>query len=96
MTKVMDLPNWPPDTARSEPPEEPCPLSPELMMIENVDVVDGQSIKLSCTLDGKRYEYDFAAPDRETAQSLSQMIRNNTGKSLHDVGSLELLGDKAK
>ena len=63
------------------------------MIIENVVRIDGKEITFTCTFDGKRQSYDFAAPDEKIAAKLAVILKDNVGKTLFSVGTIELPGN---
>ena len=91
--RVMDLPNWPPDSGGPFKAGDVFPISPESVIIEEVVRVDGKKITFSCTLNGNRQSYDFSAPYGNTATKLAVILKNNVGKTLFVAGMTELSDD---
>ena len=90
MLRVMDLPHWPPDSGGSFASGDRFSTSAEEVLIDEVTKVDGTKVTFTCTFDGRKLTYDFAAPSVRTAEKLATILRENVGKTLFAVGVIEL------
>jgi hypothetical protein len=60
------------------------------VVLDEVTKVDGTKLTFTCTFDGKKLIYDYAAPSVRTAEKLAAILRENAGKTLSFVGLIEL------
>ena len=91
MARVMDLPNWPPDSGGPfDPRSHRFAISSEEVVIDEVTKVDGTKITFTCLFDGNKLTYDFSAPSVRTAEKLAEIIRENSGKALFSIGMIEI------
>ena len=88
--RVMNLPNWPPDSGGAFKTGDVFPISPESVIIEGVVRVAGKTITFTCAFNGKQQAYDFSAPDEKTAEKVAVILKNNVGKTLFSVGMMEI------
>jgi FKBP-type peptidyl-prolyl cis-trans isomerase 2 len=90
MLRVMDLPQWPPDSGGEFKHGDKFAISSEHVVIKEVTKVDGTKLTFTCTFNGKKLSYDYAAPSVRTAEKLAEILQNNVGKTLFSVGVIEL------
>ena len=50
----------------------------------------GTTVTFECTFGGKGHSYDFIADDEDIAEKVGDVIKSNLGKSLADIGLVEI------
>jgi len=92
MTRVMDLPNWPPEPGGFRGRGR-NPTHPDQVTIEKVLQVVGSSVGFSCMFDGTEFTYQFNCPDDKVAKKIATILRDNAGNILLTIGTMEIPPD---
>jgi hypothetical protein len=50
-------------------------------------------VRFTCSFGDEDHAYDFEAPDQTFALQLKEIIKGNSGKTLFEVGDMEIPGD---
>jgi hypothetical protein len=88
--KVRDLQGWPP-TRDSSTGERTS--NSDRVILKGTASSNHNWVRFTCSLSDKEQTFDFEAPDKTSARQLKEIIINNKGKSLIEVGEVELPTD---
>jgi hypothetical protein len=50
-------------------------------------------VRFTCSFGDKDHTYEFQAPDQILAMQLTEIIKGNSGKTLFEVGDMEIPAD---
>jgi len=89
MKYVKDLNGWPPASGmfRADHP------TPDQEIIKDVVQVVGKRIDFNCKYGGENVAHSFLAPDEKTAGKLETILKNNEGKTLRSIETVEIPED---
>jgi hypothetical protein len=88
--RVRDLQGWPP--ARDSLTGERV-LNGDRVTLKGTASSNRNWVRFTCSLSDKEETFDFEAPDKTYARQLKEIIIINKGKSLIEVGEVELSAD---
>jgi hypothetical protein len=63
---------------------------PELVTVRSVDRIVNTRVDITCVFDKEVVTFRFFAADKGTAESVAEVIRHNTGRSLRELGMLKV------
>jgi hypothetical protein len=89
-TRVMSLPNWPPDPGGATPGRYISPSSEQAIIARAEPRIKDRLVTFVGTFEGLEHTYDYEAPSEEIASSLRRLIGGSVGKSVYQVGLLEV------
>jgi hypothetical protein len=86
--KLRDLPGWPggPGGAVNRPHNAP---TDEQAMLKEVMPSRGALVTFTCEFEGKPHTYDLRVTDASLAASIEKELRENTGRSVMEIGELD-------
>ncbi len=87
--KVRDLDGWPPQPAGPYQSTDSAPAA-EQAILKEVIRSHHNWVTFVCSFDGKLFTYDLEAPDRTDAQQLEKILKSYQGKSLSEIGEIEI------
>lgn len=87
--KVRDLEGWPPRPAGPYQSTDSAPAG-EQAILKEVVRSHHNWVTFVCSFDGELHTYDLEAPDRTDALQLEKILKNNPGKSLSEIGEIEI------
>jgi hypothetical protein len=86
--KVRDLDGWPPRPAGPNQSVDSAPAGAQAILKE---VKSHRNwVTFVCSSDGKLETFDLEAPDRTDALQLEKVLKSNQGKSLSEIGEIEI------
>jgi hypothetical protein len=80
--KVRDLVGWPPDPARGSS-----------YVLRGTATSHHNWVRFTCSFADKDHTYEFETPDQTLALQLTEIIKGNSGKTLFEVGDMEIQAD---
>lgn len=96
MARVMDLQGWPPQSAGAHTVGDSFPITVDEVTVESVERVFETCVMFTCRFLGRSVRYHFFVPDRKTADRVSQILIENTGKPLLAIGTVDLSPNPGK
>ncbi|MGD0569324.1 MAG: hypothetical protein ABSA78_13055 [Candidatus Sulfotelmatobacter sp.] len=91
MKNVRSLANWPPDPGRAFLGRGYRTPSSEEAKVARVNPrLKDRLVTFVGVFQGQEHTYDFEAPSEGSAKKLRELIAENVGKSVFEIGSLDL------
>lgn len=90
MRRMMDLPGWPPNIGSAW---ELYPPAADQVTIGQVLKVMPNRVEFTCKFGVRSVFCSFQKLDEKTGQEIAAILRDNTGKILLSIGSVEILSD---
>jgi len=87
--RIKDLPNWPPQPRGAFNASYESPTSEQAVLKELVRVQDN-SVTFTTTFAGKQFTYDCEVSNSKLAKNLAEVLERNTGKTLMQLGALDV------
>jgi len=87
--RVMDLPDWPPQPGGRYDGSYRVPTS-EQAILKSSERTSGSFVTFVCEFEGKEHTYDLEVKNDELARKLEKVLRANVGKSIMQIGFLEI------
>ena len=91
--KVRDLAGWPPAYANSAQAIGVTVPFIEELTIKEVKRILKNRVDLICMFQGKDVNCLFSMPDEKTAEKVGTILKNNVGKTLFSIGTIEIPED---
>jgi hypothetical protein len=90
MPMLSSLPGWPPQGGAGpfDTRKAAFASSPELVTVKSVDRVVNTRIDITCRFEKQVVTFKFFAPNRGMAESIAELLRQNAGQNLRDLGML--------
>lgn len=85
-----DLPEWPPKYVEGAAPPGSVPTSTEAVCIERFLTIREGVVVFTCTYDRRSIPYSYFIGDSGTAEKFARILSENYGKSLFEIGLLEI------
>lgn len=89
--RVMDLPGWAPNVGSGR---ELFPASADQVSIGRVLEVKRDRVEFLCNYRARSVYCSFQMPDVNTGQKIAEILRDNAGKTLLSIGSIEIPADR--
>jgi hypothetical protein len=86
--KVRDLDGWPPRLAGPNRSTDSAQAGEQAILKEVKS--HHNWVTFVCSFDGTLETFDLEAPDRTDALQLEKILKNNQGKSLSEIGEIEI------
>jgi hypothetical protein len=80
--KVRDLVGWPPDSVHGSS-----------YVLKGTATSHRNWVRFTCSFGDEDHTYEFEAPDQTLALRLKEIIQGNCGKTLFEVGDMEIQAD---
>jgi hypothetical protein len=80
--KVRDLVGWPPDSVHGSS-----------YVLKGTATSHRNWVRFTCSFGDEDHTYEFEAPDQTLALRLKEIIQGNCGKTLFEVGDMEIPAD---
>jgi hypothetical protein len=90
--KVRNLAAWPPQSGGFYMPSYRVPTT-EQAIVKDVGKSHHNWVTFTCSFDGNDNTYDFEAPDLTYAKHLKSILERNIGKTLFEIGNMDLPAD---
>jgi hypothetical protein len=90
--KVEDLEGWPPRPSDAYEAGETAPTTQQAILT-GAATEHRNWVTFTCSFGGKNHTYDFEAPDKAFALQLKEIVQENGGKSLSEIGNIEIPAD---
>jgi hypothetical protein len=87
--RIRELPEWPPQPGGFFDRSFTVPTT-EQGILKEVVRSHHNWVTFVCSFDGRDHTCDFEAPDHEYALQIEQILKNNIGKSLFEIGEIEI------
>jgi hypothetical protein len=89
--RICDLTEWPPEPGEAFSGRgEILRAGTNETIVTRLYGVTGSRVEFGCTFGGRLHDYDYYADTGETANKLADLIKGNLGKSLAEIGLLEI------
>ena len=90
MQQLMSLIGWPPQGGAGpfDTRKEAFASYPESVMLRKVDRIVGSRVDLTCMFGKEVVTFRFFASSKGMAENVAELLRNNSGQSLRDLGML--------
>jgi hypothetical protein len=85
-----DLPEWPPKYVEGAAPPGKMPTSTESVWVERFLTIREGVVVFTCTFDRRSIPYSYFIGDSGTAEKFARILTENCGKSLFEIGLLEI------
>jgi len=89
-----DLPEWPPKYVEGAIPPGSLPTSTETVLIERFLTIREGNVVFMCTFDRRSIPYSYFIGDGGIAEKFAQVLSENCGKTLFEIGLLEIPVEK--
>ena len=92
MPQLCSLSGWPPEGGGGpfDTRKAAFAQSPELVTVRKVDRIVGTRVDITCMFGKEVVTFRFVASNRAIAENVAEVLRNNTGRSLRDLGLLKV------
>lgn len=91
MKNVRSLGNWPPEPAGASPGKGfRVPSSEEAKIVRVEPRLKDKLVKFVGIFEGRQHTYHYEAPTEKSAAKLRELIGENVGMSVFEIGALEL------
>jgi hypothetical protein len=90
--KIRDLAEWPPQPGGFQGSSYTVPTI-EQAILKEVVKSHHNWVTFVCSFEGNDHTYDFEAPDKEAAFQIEKTLKENIGKSLFEIGEIEIPND---
>ena len=87
----MELPGWPPEPGGTYDASYRAPNS-EQAILRRTEGVNESLITFVCEFEGKEHSYDLDVKNADLAWKVEKLLRANIGKSVLQIGFLEIEG----
>ena len=90
MRLLSSLPGWPPQGGAGpfDTRKEIFATSPELVTVKSIDRIVNTRIDITCIFRKEVVTFRFFAASKGMAESVADVLRQNAGQSLRDMGML--------
>lgn len=90
MPQLLNLPGWPPQGGAGpfDTRKAAFASSPELVKVKSVDRIVNTRIDITCLFAKEVVTFRFFAADKGMAENVAEVLRQNAGQSLRDLGML--------
>jgi len=85
-----DLPQWPPRYVEGAIPPGSLPTSTESVTVERFITIRDGVVVFMCTFDRRTIPYSYFIGDGGTAEKFARVLNENSGKTLFEIGLLEI------
>jgi hypothetical protein len=94
MKQLLNLSGWPPQGGAGpfDTRKEAFVNSPESVTLRRVDRIVGTRVDITCMFGKEVVTFRFFAADKGMAESVAELLSQNSGQSLRDLGMLYLAG----
>jgi|SRR5215469_16788885 len=87
--RLRELPHWPPEPGGAFDSQSQFPLGSETVVTEVFPVLY-KAVTFRGIFEGRPHSYLYVASDEKTAQKIHEAIAANQGKTLAQLGELEI------
>lgn len=90
MQQLTSLSGWPPQGGAGpfDTRKAAFASSPESVTLRRVDRIVGSRVDLTCMFGKEVVTFRFFASSRGMAENVAELLKNNSGQSLRDLGML--------
>lgn len=92
MPQLSSLSGWPPEGGAGpfDSRKAAFARSPELVKLRRVDRIVGTRVDITCMFGKEVVTFRFIASNRGIAENVAEVLRNNAGRNLLDLGLLKV------
>ncbi len=90
MPQLSSLPGWPPQGGAGpfDTRKAAFASSPELVTVKSVDRIVNTRVDITCLFEKGVVTFRFFAANKGMAENVAEVLRQNAGQSLRDLGLL--------